>query len=255
MSATTAAAGTWVRRFHPAPEAPVRLMCLPHSGGSASYFHPLSRALSPALDVVTVQYPGRGDRRAEPFVTDVREMADRLFAELQGWDDHRPLALFGHSLGATVGFELALRLEAAGTAPLALFASSRRAPSTHREGEYANIEDDDWVLSTVKELGGTPQELLVDEKLLRMNLPVLRADYRAAQGYRYRPGPALACPVVAMIGQTDSKVSLQEAAAWRTHTTAETTFHWFPGGHFYLNTQVPEVATLLRTHLLPPTAG
>ncbi len=254
MSGAATAAGTWVRRFHPAPEAPVRLVCLPHSGGSASYFFPLSRALSPALDVVTVQYPGRGDRRGEPFVTDVRDMADQLFAELLSWAD-RPLALFGHSLGATVGFEVALRLEAAGIAPLALFASSRRAPSTHRENEYANIEDDDWVLSTVKDLGGTPQELLVDEELLRMNLPVLRADYRAAQTYRYRPGPPLHCPVVALVGQTDAKVSLQEAAAWRTHTSAETTFHWFAGGHFYLNSHVEEVIALVRRQLLPTAAA
>ncbi|MEV4190445.1 thioesterase II family protein [Streptomyces toxytricini] len=250
MSARSAGRGAWVRRFHPAPDAAVRLVCLPHSGGSASYFFPFSRALSPALEVLTVQYPGRGDRRAEPFVTDVQEMADQVYAELLSWSD-RPLAFFGHSIGATVGFEVALRLEAAGIEPLVLFASSRRAPSTHREGEYDNIADDEWVLSTVKDLGGTPDALLTDDRLLRLSLPVLRADYEAARSYRYRPGPPLRCPIVALVGQRDTKVSLREAAAWRGHTDAETEFHWFDGGHFYLNDHVEDVVGIVRKQLLP----
>ncbi|MCY0935108.1 thioesterase II family protein [Streptomyces sp. H34-S4] len=249
MSATTAA-GAWVRRFHPARDAAVRLVCFPHSGGSASYFSPLSRALSPAVDVAMVQYPGRADRRAEPFITDVREMADQLVGELLPWCD-RPVALFGHSLGATVAFEVALRLESAGIRPVTLFASSRRAPSAHRENEYTHLADDEWVLSTVKDQSASANELVVDDALLRLNLPVLRADYQAAETYRYRPGPLLSCPVTALNGDADSRVTRQEAAAWGAHTSAATTFHWFPGGHFYLNTHVAEVVSLLRGQLVP----
>src|SRR3954451_24407618 len=49
----------WLRNFHPAPAAPVRLVCFPHAGGAATYYHPLSRALADEADVLAVQYPGR----------------------------------------------------------------------------------------------------------------------------------------------------------------------------------------------------
>lgn len=118
----------WVRRYHPAPEARHRLFCLPYAGGSASYFLPVARALSPHVDVLAVQYPGRQDRRHEPCVESVEELADLLVDIVKPWAD-RPLSLFGHSMGASVAFELALRLEALGIVPHSLFASGRRAPA------------------------------------------------------------------------------------------------------------------------------
>ncbi|MEY9893890.1 surfactin synthase thioesterase subunit [Catenulispora sp. MAP12-49] len=56
----------WIRRYHPSPDAPVRLLCLPHAGGSASFFRAVSQALAPKVEVLAVQYPGRQDRRGEP---------------------------------------------------------------------------------------------------------------------------------------------------------------------------------------------
>ncbi|BFO16870.1 hypothetical protein SHKM778_32580 [Streptomyces sp. KM77-8] len=102
-------------------------MCLPHAGGSASYFFPVSRRLSSVADVLVVQYPGRQDRRREPCLGSVADLADALAGELLPLRGG-PLVLFGHSLGATVAFEVARRLEAEGAPPLALFASGRRAP-------------------------------------------------------------------------------------------------------------------------------
>src|SRR5438093_882622 len=98
--------GLWIRRFQPLPDARARLLCLPHAGGSASFFLPVAHALAPDVEVLAVQYPGRQDRRGEDCVDNVPEFADRLLDALAGWLD-RPLALFGHSMGALVGFELA----------------------------------------------------------------------------------------------------------------------------------------------------
>lgn len=95
--------------------------------GSASYYFPVSRALTPAADVIAVQYPGRQDRRNEPCVDDVRRLADLVTAEMLPWCD-RPVALFGHSLGATLGFEVALRLEAHAAPPRASSSPRAAAP-------------------------------------------------------------------------------------------------------------------------------
>ncbi|SCF34325.1 Surfactin synthase thioesterase subunit [Micromonospora purpureochromogenes] len=238
--------GAWIRRFHPAPDAPTRLVCFAHAGGSASYFYPVSQALSPGLDVLAVQYPGRQDRRAEPAFEDVPRLVDALVDEVAVWAD-RPLALFGHSLGATVAFEVARRLQARGTEVSALFASGRRAPSRHRPA-WVHEGDDDALISEMLKLEGTDAQMLTDPELVRMVLPALRADYRAAETYRYQPGPPLTCPVYALTGDADPQVDVPDAESWRGHTTGPFALHVFSGGHFYLNRHAPQVLALIRRH-------
>ncbi|MFJ1709112.1 thioesterase II family protein [Kitasatospora sp. NPDC088346] len=223
----------WIRRFHQAPDAPVRLLCLPHAGGSASFYFPVSAALSPRIEVLAAQYPGRQDRRAEPSIGTVAELADRIHAVLGTERDDRPLAIFGHSMGATLGFELARRLEAAGRPPAVLFVSGRRGPATHRE-ETVHLRDDDGLVAELKSLSGTNTALLGDEEILRMILPAIRNDYRAIETYRRPEGGPLAAPIVALIGDDDVKSTVEEAKAWAEETSGAFTLKVFPGGHFYL---------------------
>ena len=106
MSNSTVEGNAWCRRYRPTTTAAARLVCLPHAGGSAPFFLPVAAALSPGVDVVAIQYPGRQDRRAEPPISDMAVLADRIHAVLRNQPE-LPLTLFGHSLGALVGFEVA----------------------------------------------------------------------------------------------------------------------------------------------------
>jgi surfactin synthase thioesterase subunit len=240
--------GKWVRRFHPAPDSSVRLVCLPHAGGSASFYFPLSKALAPGVDVLAVQYPGRQDRRNEPHITDLSEMADRIFAAIRHLDD-RPLALFGHSMGAVLGYEIALRMQDAGLpAPVRFFASGRRAPSCDR-GEQVDPRADDEILAELLRLSGTPAEVLADPELREMIMPPIRSDYQAVIAHRFAPGRRLDCPVTVLTGDSDPRVSLAEAVAWEEHTSGPTELHVFPGGHFFLAEQSTRVTRLLADRL------
>ncbi|WP_410674163.1 thioesterase II family protein [Amycolatopsis sp. cmx-4-68] len=241
MSTATPGGDPWIRRFHPAGDAPVRLVCLPHAGGSASFFFPLSQALSPRLDVLCVQYPGRQDRRHEPLVDDIGKLADALVPVLAPWCD-RPTALFGHSMGASLAFEVACRLEAAGTEVAAVIASGRRAPSEVRE-EFTHLKDDDGLIADLKSLSGTQARIFEDEEILRMALPAIRNDYRAAETYRFGGGGPLRAPIHVHTGDADPKVNLDEARAWARHTTGEFSLQTYSGGHFYL---VPHAARMTR---------
>jgi len=236
----------WIRRYHPTDTAATQLLCMSHAGGSASYFFGVSRELSPEIDVLAVQYPGRQDRLREPCVSSAHELADQLVAAIEPLTD-RPITLFGHSLGATVGFEVALRLEAAGIAPTGLFASGRRAPHRNRL-ERTHLRDDAGLIADVKALEGTESSMLDDEDVRQMVLPAIRSDYTAAETYAYRPGTRLRCPVVALVGDSDPKVSVEEADAWREHTDGEFDLAVFPGGHFYLNDRVPDILERIRQH-------
>lgn len=241
MTVTTNDQGQWLRRFRPACAAP-RLVCLPHAGGAATAFTALARALGDAADVCGVQYPGRQDRRREPALTDLHDLADRVAAELRG-SGPGPVALFGHSMGASLGYEVGRRLEAEGGSLLGLFASGRRAPSTTRE-DAVHTRDDAGVVAALQELSGTSSELLTDPELLEMILPAVRADYTAVETYRPAPGPELRCPVVAVVGTADPVTTLDEARAWERHTGGGFELEVLPGGHFYLS-QTPENTTAL----------
>ncbi|MFJ5049814.1 thioesterase II family protein [Streptomyces sp. NPDC088719] len=232
----------WFRNFCPAPEAPVRLVCLPHAGGSASFYFPVARALSPRVEVLAVQYPGRQDRRQEPAATDLEVLAEQIVEAFGPWTD-KPYAFFGHSMGAIVGFEAARRLESAGHGPAQLFVSGRRAPSLDPHGDWQPGTDEE-VVAEIRRLNGTGEALLEDEETLRMILPALRADYGAVRSYRYRPGPALGCPVTAFTGDRDPKAEAGQVRAWHTHTTSGFELSVLPGGHFFL---VDQQETVLRT--------
>lgn len=232
----------WIKRFHPAPEAPARVVVLPHAGGAASGYFKLSAALHPALDALTVQYPGRQERRHEPPLTDVRLLAAGIAGALP--PDERPTLVFGHSMGALVAFELALLLERRGAAPQALIASGRRAPSTYRD-EWVHRRDAAGVAEELRRLNGTDPVFLQDPELFEMVLPALRADYQAVETYECAQDAAVSCPLVVFVGDDDPKTTVDEARAWERNTTGPFDLRVFPGGHFYLEDQVNEVSDAL----------
>nr|WP_068929118.1 alpha/beta fold hydrolase [Planobispora rosea] len=237
----------WVRCFHPSADAQVRLICFPHAGGSASFYFPLSRALPPWIEVLALQYPGRQDRRHEQPIGNLRELADHVSRELTPWLD-LPVAFFGHSLGATLAFEVALRLQQREQPPSSLFVSGRRAPSRFRD-ERVHLADDQALLAQLANLDGTAPQLLGDEEALRMVLPALRGDYRAAETYRYWPGPRLTCPIHALTGDDDAMATLDEVSAWSEHTSAGFEMKVYGGGHFFLVDHATQIQQLIITEL------
>ncbi|MDP9794204.1 surfactin synthase thioesterase subunit [Catenuloplanes nepalensis] len=241
----------WIRRFHHDADSRVTLVCFPYAGGSASWFHPLSAALRSSLQVVALQYPGRQDRHAERPRTTIAELADESFAALRPLLT-RPVAFLGHSLGATVAFEVARRMRAELDAePVTLFASGRRAPSRHREERTYRL-DDVGLVAELAALGGTDPRILGEPGLLAMILPVLRADYQAAETYRLPPGPPLTCPIVVLTGDDDPVVTPDEAQAWSGHTTGAFELHTFPGDHFFPARHTAALTALLRDRLSSP---
>ncbi|AWK10976.1 thioesterase [Streptomyces spongiicola] len=243
---------SWIRTLRTAPPGAVRLVCLPHAGGSAHAWIPLAEALGPGVEVLAAQYPGRHDRLAEPPLGDLKLMAGHIVASLLPLRD-APLALFGHSLGAVLAYEIAARLQATGPAPRHLFASAMLAPSRHRH-EGVHLRDDDGILAEVDRLSGTPTRSPGEEMLLRLLLPAIRGDYRAFETYT-DPGHVLSCPVTVFLGDADPLVQARDAHAWAEHTTGPSTLRVLPGGHFYLTEpgNTAEIARAVSGQLTGPT--
>ncbi|AWS44279.1 thioesterase II family protein [Streptosporangium sp. 'caverna'] len=243
----------WFKSFHH-DGADVRLICLPHAGGSASGFFRLSAALPPWIEVLAAQYPGRQERRREPAFTEVRALAEAL-AELLADRQDRPYVLLGHSMGAVVAFELALSMRRRGArSPGMLIASGRRAPSTTR-AESVHRLDDAGVANELRLLNGTDPTFLQDPELIEMIMPVLRADYQALETYQAVPNSVVACPITALVGDHDPRTTIDEARAWQAHTVAEFDLRIFAGGHFFFDDRLSEVVNVLTDILLPYSAA
>ncbi|MFI6108975.1 thioesterase II family protein [Streptomyces sp. NPDC051310] len=242
------AVSRWIRQFHPAPQAPVRLLCLPHAGGSASAYYALSKALAPQVEVLAVQYPGRQDRRQEPLLDSIDALRAGLAEELAPWRD-RPLALFGHSMGAVLAYEVARTLCGdAGAPPVHLFVSGRGGPEQQVELALDQM-DDRAMVTALDDLGGTDMRFLDDEDVLRLVAPAIRSDYRAVRTYRHVPGPPLPCPITALVGDRDAMAPVGVVEPWGAHTSADFRMEVFPGGHFYLAENLGEVQRLVYDRL------
>ncbi|WFE63038.1 alpha/beta fold hydrolase [Micromonospora sp. WMMD714] len=246
-------AGKWLRRYHASSDDPTcRLLLLPHAGGSASYFYGFAQLLAGDIDVLTVQYPGRMERHAEPLVGDIEELARQLTTALVEHElTDLPLAFFGHSMGSLIGYETASLLAGKAHPARHLFASSCRAPGT-LHGTAAVRTTDDTIIADLKSLGGTDAALLDDPGMRELLLPILRSDSRAVELYRERPRTPLRLPVTAIHGTDDHWVDLPAAQAWAEVSTGPFELHRMPGGHFYFSDpgHQAQVADLVRSRLL-----
>jgi medium-chain acyl-[acyl-carrier-protein] hydrolase len=241
---TPLAKSRWFAHVKPNPQASLRLFCFPYAGGSALIFRKWVDALPSFVEVCPVQLPGRGNRLDEEPISCpdalVRAVAEALAPHLD-----KPFALFGHSMGATISFELARLLRREGAVmPQHLFISGRRAPQVpDREPPLYNLPEQE-LRDELHKLGGTPVEVLEHPELMEVMLPLLRADLTVAETYVCTAEPPLDCPISVFGGLQDKDVTREDLLAWAEHTTGRFTLRMLAGDHFFLNTAQP---LLLRT--------
>jgi medium-chain acyl-[acyl-carrier-protein] hydrolase len=228
--------------------ARLRLFCLPYAGGSSQIYRDWGRQLPAWVQVVPLQPPGRGSRLREPVMRDVRALAAAAAEAVAPLID-RPWVVFGHSLGAKVGFELVRLLARRHEAPvLRLFASASRAPQIPRRPPPTHDLPAAAFLAELGRLSGTPPEILADAGLMDLLMPVLRAEFAASQTYLDTGEDRLPCPVTAL-GGIDDEIGADDILAWRDRSAEGFDFRQLPGGHLFLQTQQAAVLDLVRRTL------
>ncbi|SDC96988.1 thioesterase II family protein [Actinokineospora iranica] len=226
----------WLRRWTPRPGATLRLLCLPHAGGSAAAFRSWADLLPLTVELVAVEPPGRGDRFGEPFAAGVDDVLDGVLTGLAALP-RKPLAVFGHSLGALLALrvcrELRRRSSMSGQGPAALLVSSCPAPAAAAERMAGQRGcDDDGLLAQVRGLGGPAVDAGPDV------LAAVRADLALfADGVG--EAPPLNSPLRVYAGDGDDSVSPATLAAWRRESPGDFRLTMLPGGHFFFSDREP----------------
>ena len=227
------------------PRAGLRLFCFPYGGGAARAYHNWTKSLPPDIDVCAIHLPGRDKRMNEPLLRKMPLVVETVSKEIVPLLD-RPYAFFGHSLGAIMGFELARLLRRGGhQLPTHLFVSGHRAPQIPRTEPFTyNLSDAEFI-QELQRLNGTPREVLEYPDLMRMMLPLLRADFESIETYSYQHEPPLDCPITALGGVGDPEISRETLEPWREQTTAAFNLQMFPGDHFFLHQEQPRLLSVI----------
>jgi medium-chain acyl-[acyl-carrier-protein] hydrolase len=247
----------WVVRPRRIADPQLRLFVFPSAGRGPAMFRPWAAHMPPGVELCIAQLPGREARWNERAFLDVCQVS-RAFAEAIAFDLDRPFALFGHSLGALISFEVARHLRrSGGPMPRALFAAAHRAPHLpNRLQRIAHLPGAEFLRQLSARYGALPQAVIEQKELMDFVLPTLKADYQMAEWYEYLDDGPLACAISVFGGADDPHVSSDELASWRRQTTAAFIHRTIAGGHFFVDRmQAPLVPLLLgdleRTHEAP----
>ena len=248
----TKARSPWFICSKPKPEALVRLFCFPYAGGNTTIYHKWPQELPTWVEVQAVQLPGHGSRLHEAPATNMHTLVEMLAQAILPYLD-RPFAFFGHSMGAVIAFELARALRRRQQPePFHLFVSGRRAPQLPADQVTYNLPEREFV-EELRRLNGTPSDVLEHEELMKLMMPILRADFELIQTHPYTPEPPLAYPISAFGGWEDHSVGREWLEAWREQTSDKFTVRMLLGDHFFLHTARPyilrEIAKELQLHI------
>ena len=239
----------WLAFRRPQPRPEVRLFCFPFAGGGASLFRTWADRLPAWVEVCPVQLPGREARINEPPFTSVEALVGPLRRGLAPLLD-RPFAFFGHSMGAAIAHRLTVHLrDQGGPQPVLLAASGRQAPQLQPlDPPFYDLPGEAFV-ARLRNLQGTPAEVLAHAELMELLLPALRADFTLNDTYRPPLGEPLAMAVSAFGGEGDAHVSREGLAAWEVTTCGRFRLRMLPGDHFFLRTAPETLLAALQSDL------
>jgi len=225
----------WFRVWQRQRSPLLRLVCLPYAGGQAHVFSDWAAGLGPRFEVWALQLPGRGVRFKEQAIVELGALLDAIEPPIAALGD-APLALFGHSMGATIAFELARRLRRrGGAAPVHLFLSGACAPERLGLKEQLHQLPDAELVHELRRFGGTPEEVFARPELLDLVLPWLRTDLQMLETWSSPAAEPLAVPITVFGGNDDHRVPREELAHWRPHAAGPFSIQTFASDHFYLN--------------------
>jgi medium-chain acyl-[acyl-carrier-protein] hydrolase len=239
----------WFTDFGKPSPGLTHMLCLAGAGAFATEFYQWPQALRGHADVAAVLLPGRERRIREPGIRVMSDLVDALVASIRPWLG-QPLALFGHSFGALVMFELARRLhrEEAGGNLRHLFVSGQLAPRIRQQVPSSSSTDQE-LIAYIRSFNGAPEDVLANRAFMQSYFPGMRADLALYESYQFLPGELVDCPVTAYFGTNDDSVSAEDVRTWQEVATGPLASVGIPGGHLFMRTHISDLVSDIASRL------
>ncbi|MGM9979476.1 MAG: thioesterase II family protein [Clostridium sp.] len=228
----------------------IKLFCLPYAGGSATVYLKWRKYLSDYIEVVPVELAGRGKRFCEPLYDSIDKAIDDAYEFIVNNIDNNKFAIFGHSMGCTMTYEIYNKLvENNEQLPSAIFLSARKPPDSSDDKRYNDMSDLELV-NEMKKLGGTPKEVYEDNELLKIVLKIFKADLVMLENYKfiYRPYK-IKCKTLVLGGTKDKGISKNDLTNWNKFIDGKLDIKMVKGGHFYINENIEDVTDVINEYL------
>lgn len=227
------------------------LFCLPYAGGSEAIYFKWKKYVDSSIELVPLALKGRGKRFNEIFYQNIQEAVDDLFENIKARIVEGDYAIYGHSMGSLLAYELYYRISKLNyRKPTHIFFSGYIAPSILRKRENTYELPDNDFMQKIMELGGTPEELMNNQELFKIFLPIIRSDFKILESYDYEKREnKIECDVSILNGKQDL-IKLEEILAWKNHVCRELNIYNFEGDHFYINSNVENIVNIINTTLI-----
>jgi Predicted thioesterase involved in non-ribosomal peptide biosynthesis len=230
----------------------IKLFCFPYAGGSASVYNKFNKFLDENIEIVPVEYAGRGKRSNECFYPDISCAIEDICNEVLRQIKDSEFAFFGHSMGSVITYEVCKRIrDMTGRVPVHIFVSGRYPPHILKEGKPLHILPDEGFIEEIIKIGGTPREVFENKDFAQLFMPILRADYKLIELYSFSDKEVISfnSGLTVFNGTKDNIVKKDELIEWQKYSAYTINVYEFDGGHFFLNNYTKEISEIINCTL------
>lgn len=236
----------WYLEYKKSPAARVRLFCFHHSGGGASGYYPWAAHLSPYIEMIAIQLPGRENRFTEPLNNNLKYIISELSKNFSIYKD-KPFFVFGHSLGALMSFEFVKSIQQLYSVfPRHMIISGTKAPHLPFRMKHLSQLDDNILKEELKIYNGIDEHILNNNELMNLFLPIIKSDFSICENYNFSASKPFPYDILALSGTEDQTVSQKEILAWGKYTEGKFKHISFPGKHFFIKDHQKKILEIIN---------
>ena len=237
-----------ILKLYPMSRNSIKIFCLPFAGGSSYSYQRFDKFFINNHQLLCPELPGRGRRSSELLKKNIHDIVDDIFNSIKN-QLLEPYAIYGHSMGALLGYLLTLRILQEGkVAPLHLFFSGREAPSLKNKKELRYNLPQSEFYQILNEMGGCPKEILSNVDMMEFFEPIIRADFEAVETYAYTKQEPFDIPIDIMVGHSEGILE-DDIKGWQDETIQNLQVTYFKGDHFFIYENEEELVNLISKKL------
>ncbi|NDI34040.1 thioesterase II family protein [Chengkuizengella sediminis] len=228
----------------------MKLFCFPYAGGSSAIYSKWKKHFKQSIEIVPIELAGRGTRMGESFYENLNEAVEDVYKKISGQLNSTPYALFGHSMGSKIAYELYYKLiNMNHNEPEMIFFSGSSAPhSKNTDKKQVHLLPNNEFKRNVLELGGTSEEIFDNSQLAELFVPIIRADYKIVETYQYKQKQnKINCKTVVLYGSHDKYIDIIKE--WDELTYQPSDYHFINGGHFFIQDHLEKTIKAVESHL------